>query len=61
MARALCIGDGYRLGSGFFGGGCLGLGYGPVGCAYLEAGEAADADVLAELCDFGGDELADGL
>src|SRR5271170_7255548 len=61
MAWAFCFGDGYRLGRGFFGGGCLGLGYGPVGGAYLEAGKATDADVLAELRDFAGDELADGL
>src|SRR5947209_1358241 len=33
----------------------------PVGITYLEAGEAADTDVFAELCDFGGNNLSDGL
>jgi cold shock CspA family protein len=36
------------------------LGYGPVGGAYFEAGEAADADVFAEFRDLRGDELRDG-
>src|SRR5882757_2092088 len=38
----------------------LGGGDGPVGVAYLEAGEAAHGDVLAELADLLRDELRDG-
>ncbi|HMF52725.1 MAG TPA: hypothetical protein VK593_00140, partial [Edaphobacter sp.] len=38
-----------------------GGGDGPVRVAYLEAGEAAHADVLAELCHARGDDLRDGL
>jgi hypothetical protein len=56
-----CIDDSYNLDGSLFAGGCLGLSYGPVGGAYLEAGEAADADVFAEFGDLRGDELADGL
>src|SRR5689334_11368651 len=40
--------------------GLLGGGNGPIGIAYLEAGEAADGDVLAEFADLLRDELRDG-
>ena len=39
----------------------LGLGDGPVGRAYLEAGKAADGDVLAELADLLRDQLFDAM
>src|SRR4051812_27394002 len=49
LARAFVIGNETGLRRRFFGSGGFGLRYGPVGCAYFEAGEAADADVFAEF------------
>src|SRR3981081_2090061 len=65
--KARAVGPGFSVGEaaklcrGFFGACGFGLRYGPVGCAYFEAGESADRDVFAELGDLRSDKLRDGL